>query len=293
MKIALASALLLSIAPLSAVAQDHAGQRAEWNRPQQPFRIAGNLYYVGTSELAAYLITDPAGHVLIDVPLAESAPRIAANIEALGFKVRDIRRLLVNHAHWDHADGLAAFKRLSGATLWASAADRATLESGRATDRDDLPQLAPVKVDRILRGGDVVAIGTTRIKAHLTPGHTPGCTSFTLETRDPRISQGRLLKVLLACSMTVAGQRLVNNARYPAAADDFQRSMVRMRSTRPDIFLNFHAGGFDLAAKRARQLDGDAAAFVDPSEWPRRRLQAEQAFQTELARQKAEQPAAR
>lgn len=283
-------ALTLALLPVALSAQDsaanHARQRAAWNQRQAPFRIAGNLYYVGTSELAAYLVTDPAGHVLIDAPLSESVPQVAANIRSLGFRVRDVQRLLNNHAHWDHADGLAAFKQLSGATLWASAGDRATLESGEATDRDDMTPFAPVKVDNVLRDGEVIAVGATRITAHLTPGHTPGCTSFTLVTRDTAIEKGRPLNVLLACSLTVAGQKLVGNDRYLGAVSDFRQSIDRLATIKPDIFLNFHASGFDLAEKRKRQLDGDAAAFVDPGEWPRRRIAANEAFEAELVRQK-------
>ncbi|PCD02980.1 subclass B3 metallo-beta-lactamase [Sphingomonas spermidinifaciens] len=272
---------------LLALATLQSDQRTEWNRPQTPFRIAGNLYYVGTSELAAYLVTDPNGHVLIDGALSESVPQIRANIEALGFRPRDVKRLLVNHAHWDHADGLAALKAATGAPLWASAADRRTLETGRAIDRDDLPPFAPVKVDRVLKDGEVVSVGATRITTLATPGHTPGCTSFTTTVRDPAIGRGRPLKVLLACSLTVADQQLVGSRRYPNAAADFRRSFARLAPMRPDIFVNFHASGFDLAAKRARQAGGDAAAFVDPGEWPRRLAATKAAFEKELARQTA------
>ncbi|WP_315759932.1 subclass B3 metallo-beta-lactamase [Sphingomonas sp. Y38-1Y] len=279
--------LLAATVTLAPQSSEHARQRAEWNRPQAPFRIAGNLYYVGTSELAAYLVTDPKGHVLIDGALAESAPQIERNVAALGFRMRDVRRLLINHAHWDHADGLAALKAASGAPLWASAADQRTLETGRATDRSDMTPFAPVKVDHVLKDGEVVAVGATRITTLATPGHTPGCTSFRLTVRDPKIGRGRPLDVLLACSLTVAGQPLVGNRRYPTAAADFRRSLDRLAPLRPDIFVNFHASGFDLAEKRARQVKGNAGAFVDRGEWPRRQVVMRRAFETEFARQRA------
>lgn len=274
----------LALLALAALESD---QRGEWNRPQAPFRIAGNLYYVGTSELAAYLLTDLKGHVLIDGALSEGVPQIRANIATLGFRERDVKRLLINHAHWDHADGLAGLKTATGAQLWASGADRRTLETGRATDRDDLTPFAPVKVDHALKDGEVVQVGATRIATLATPGHTAGCTSFTTTVRDPAIARGRPLKVLLACSLSVADQRLVGNTRYPNAAADFRRSFARLAPMRPDIFVNFHASAFDLAAKRARQVRGNAAAFVDPGEWPRRLAASKAAFEKEYARQRA------
>lgn len=264
-----------------------AKQRAEWNRPVAPFRIVGNVHYVGTAELGAYLITGPKGHILIDGAMAESAPQIAANIRALGFRTQDVRILLNNHAHWDHADGLAALKAMTGAKLLAARADIPALQTGKATDRTDLGGFAPVKVDAPLADGQVVALGPTRITAHLTPGHTPGCTSFTMQVRDPKVEGGRPLNVLMACSLTVAGQKLVGNPLYPRAAADFRASFAKLARVKADVFLNFHTGFFGLTAKRARQQAGDAAAFVDPAETPRQIADARAAFEKDYARQLA------
>lgn len=253
-------------------------QRVEWNRPFEPFRIADNVHYVGTVGVAAYLITDPTGHVLIDGGLPESAPLIAASIRQLGFRVEDIRYLLINHAHFDHSGGLAELKRLSGAELVASAGDRADLESGLVAGRPQLPAAPPVRVDRIVGDGETLILGDVRLTAHLTPGHTRGCTSWSLRTAERAF--------LFACSLTVAGQNLVDDPTYPAAAADFARTFDRLRQIRADVFLGFHPDLFDLEAKRARQRSGDEAAFQDPGELPRQVARAHSAFEIELAAQR-------
>jgi metallo-beta-lactamase class B len=280
--------LLISFSALAATAAlgqsaEFRAQRAEWNRPMEPFRIAGNVHYVGTEGLSAFLITDPKGHILIDGAMEESAAQIAANIRRLGFRMEDVRYLLVNHAHWDHAGGLAELKRLSGAKLLASAGDKPELESGRIPYRSDIPATTPVKVDGIIRDGQRIKLGGTTLVTLLTPGHTRGCTSWTMRTREGR----RPLDILFACSLTVAGQPLVNDARYPQAAADFRRTFARLKRLRADVFLNFHPSFFDLEIKRRRQRAGNATAFVDPGELARRVQRAEADFAAELARQRA------
>ncbi len=282
----IAAAFLLAGAAGSAPAQlspEFVRQRAEWNRPMEPFRIAGNVYYVGTAGLSAFLITDPAGHILIDGAMEESAAQIASNIRLLGFRPGDVKILLVNHAHWDHSGGLADLKRLTRARLLASAGDRPELESGRSSYRDDLAPAAPVKVDGLIRDGEPVKVGRTILITHLTPGHTKGCTSWTLRTRH----EGRPLDILFACSLTVAGQPLVADRRYPNAAADFRSTFAKLKRLKADIFLNFHPEFFDMAAKRRRQSAGEANAFIDAAELPRQIERAEAAFAAELSRQKA------
>jgi metallo-beta-lactamase class B len=264
--------------PTAAPAQD-AEQRVEWNRPAEPFRIAPDVYYVGTAGLAAYLIAGRNGHVLIDGGLPESAPLIAANIRALGFELKDVRTLLINHAHFDHSGGLAELKRLTGAKLVASRGDLADLESGKVAGRPELPAGPPVKVDRVIGEGATVATTAGRLTAYLTPGHTRGCTSWLLQTKTARI--------LFACSLTVAGQKLLDDPFYPQAAADSRRTFAKLRRLKADIFLNFHPEFFDLAGKRARQRAGDPKAFRDPAELARQTARAEAAFNKELARQQA------
>lgn len=270
------AALLVSPAVL---AQD---QRAEWNRPTAPFRIAGNVHYVGTEALGAFLITTPDGHVLIDGALPESADQIAANIRRLGFRVEDVKYLLISHAHVDHAGGLARLKALSDARLLASVGDAPELESGKIAYRDswDFPA---VKVDRIIGDGESFRIGGTTLTAHVTPGHTKGCTSWSARVAH----QKRPLDILFACSLTVAGQPLVNDKGYPGAAADFRASFAKLKRLRADIFVTFHSGFFDMEEKRKRLAAGETGAFIDPSELSRRVATAEAAFEKELARQQA------
>lgn len=279
---ALIGAALAAATP--AMAQtDWAPVRAEWNQPVAPFRILGNVHYVGTAGISAYLITSPKGHILIDGAMEESAAQIAANIEKLGFKLTDVKILLINHAHFDHSGGLAELKRRTGAKLLASAADKPGLEAGKLDYRPDLPGAAPVRVDGVLADGEQINLGGNMLTVHLTPGHTKGCTSWTM--RVP--SGGDSLTVLFACSLGVADQPLMPGHGYDAAASDFRATFAKLKTMQADVFLGFHPAQFDLAEKRAKLEAGDAEAFVDPGELKRRVDAAEAAFETELAKQKA------
>lgn len=256
-----------------------ADQRIEWNRPHAPFRLIGNVYYVGTQGLSAFLITGPRGHVLIDGGLPESAPLIAANIRRLGFRLRDIKYLLINHSHFDHAGGLAELKRLTGAALVASAGEQGDLLAGRTIGRASLASFPPVTVDRIVHDGDTLALGPIKLTAYLTPGHTRGGVSWLTATDGKR--------VLFATSLTVAGQRLIGDPDYPDAAQDFTKTFARLRALKADVFLNFHPEFFDLNAKRTAQLKGNANAFVDPDELPRQLDRAERDFRETLAAERS------
>ena len=273
------------VTPGSAAAAQDGEQRREWNQPAAPFRIVDNVHYVGTRGLAAYLITDPRGHVLIDGGLPESATLIAANISKLGYRLEDVRHLLINHAHLDHSGGLAELKRLSGARLVASAGDRADLESGRVAGRPELGAAPPVRVDRIVADGAQLRAGRSVLTAHLTPGHTRGCTSWSLKTRSATI--------LFACSLTPAGQNLIDDPSYPGAAADFRATFAKLRAMKADVFLNFHPEFFDLDGKRARQRAGQSEAFIDRHELQRQVARAERGFADELARQRAARAPAR
>jgi len=273
---------VLAVLFLSAAAAQAADHPANWSRPTAPFRIVGNVYYVGTEGLSAFLVTGPAGHVLIDGGLPSSASLIADSIRRLGFDPRDVKLLLINHAHFDHAGGLAELKRLTGAQLAASAGDKADLEAGRTGGRPDLEGFPPAKVERTIRDGEEVRVGPVALTAVLTPGHTAGATSWTT------VADGK--RVIFASSITVAGQKLVANPAYPAAAADFRRTFARLRREKADIFLNYHAEAFGLAGKRQRQAAGDADAFVDPGELPRQVAGAERQFEAELARQAERAP---
>ncbi|OYX39066.1 MULTISPECIES: subclass B3 metallo-beta-lactamase [unclassified Sphingomonas] len=276
MRLILWLALAALAIPTRATAQD-AQQRIEWNRPFAPFNIVDNVHYVGTKGLSAFLITGPNGHILIDGGLPESAPLIAANIKALGFRLQDVKYLLINHTHFDHAGGLAELKRLTGAKVVASAAQQADLESGKTIGRPGLAPFPPVRVDRIVHNGDLLVLGPITLLAIASPGHTRGGVSWLL------VNTG--LRVMFATSLTVAGQNLVNDPVYPRAAADFRKTFARLRAQKADVFVNFHPDFFNLAEKRAAQRGGKANAFIDPGELQRQIDSAEVAFQQELARQ--------
>ena len=185
---------------------DGFARSGRWNEPFAPFTIIGNIHYVGTVGVSAFLITTPDGHILIDGILAQSVPQIIRNIKTLGFDIRDVKFLLNSHAHIDHAGGLAGLQRASGATMIASAADRPTLEAGAIGfgPTKDMP-FPPIRVDRVVGDGGRVTLGGISLTAHLTPGHTQGCTSWSMPVKG---ADGALHTAIFHCSSTVAGQSL-------------------------------------------------------------------------------------
>jgi len=257
---------------------------AHWNDPFTPFQVIGNIYYVGTSGVSSWLITTPRGHFLLDGGLPQSSPQILANIAALGFDIRDVKFLLNSHAHFDHAGGLAALQRASGATMVASAADRRVLETGQVTYGPTADIIVPpVHVDRVVGDDDTLSLGGVTLTAHMMPGHTPGCTGWSMDVHD---TDGQRYHVFFHCSTTTGGQSLAPES-YPGMIDAYRRTFDYVRTVQADIFLAPHANFFNLQAKRARQVAGDTKAFVDPTEIGRFNAQSEREFNTELARQKA------
>ena len=258
--------------------------RPEWIAPQAPFRIVGDTYYVGTKDLAVYLIASPQGDVLIDGALVQTVPQVEKNIAALGFRLSDIKLILNTHAHYDHAAGIAQLKKDSGAKFDASAADRPILESGTISFGPTAStHYPPVTVDHVVKDGETVGIGNIRLTAHLTPGHTPGCTSWTW----PVTEDGMTYRVIDICSVTVAGNPLVNNAAYPRIVEDYRASIAKLQSLHADVFLAPHAGFYDPQGKVARRVAGKPNPFIDPTELQNFMAQARAAFETELARQRA------
>lgn len=229
-----------------------------WNQPVEPLRIHGNLYYVGASDIASYLVTTPAGHILIDGGFQETVPIITSGIEKLGFRLEEVEILLHSHAHFDHVAGLAELKRLTGARLLASRRDAPVLESGGLGDPllGDSAPFPAVDVDRLLDDGDTVELGGQVLTARVTAGHTQGCTTWVMEI------EGRL--AVSICSVTVLpGLRFSDPPTYPGVAADYRRTFEVLESLPAEIFLASHASFFDLAGKRAR-LDEEANPFVDP-----------------------------
>ncbi len=256
-----------------------------WNRPHEPFRILGNLYYVGAAGVSSFLIATPQGDILLDGGLAETAPQIESNVAKLGFRMRDVKYLLNSHAHYDHCGGLAALKRASGAKMVASEGDAATLRSGLQLSYgkgQSETRFPAVKVDRVLRDGDTVSLGNVTLTAHLTPGHTKGCTSWTMPVADG----AKEYNVVFDCSTTVAGNQLVDNHKYPLILNDYEHSFEILRSLPCDIFLAPHPEFFHMDQKLQKLKAGNKNAFVDREELKRFVAQSEQDFREELARQR-------
>lgn len=254
-----------------------------WNEPFEPFTIIGNIHYVGTEGISAFLITTPRGHILIDGILAQSVPQIIANIRALGFNIRDVKYLLNSHAHIDHAGGLAGLQRASGAKMVASAADRPTLEAGAIGfgPTKDMP-FPPIRVDRVIGEGDTVTLGGVTLIAHLTPGHTAGCTSWSMAVRG---ADRKPHTAFFHCSTSVAGQSLVPES-WPGMVASYRATFAKVRAFKADVFLGPHENFFDLDGKRARQLAGDADAFVDANALQIFNGEMERAFDEELEQQR-------
>ena len=285
------------LAPMLLAAAVHAqpppGMPAEWTTPIAPFRIAGNLYYVGSKDLASYLIVTPKGDILINSSLENSVPLIRSSVEQLGFRFKDIKILLISHAHGDHDAGSAEVIKETGAKYMVMDADVAVVESGGAKDFAYPTMLyPPVKVDRVLYDGDEVNIGKTVLVAHKTSGHTRGCTTWTLQVKQG----GRPLNVVIVGSWNVnPGFRLVDHpgqpASYPGIAEEYRRTFKVLRGLPCDIFLGAHGSYFDMLAKLDRIKSGATDnVWIDPQGYQAAVAQHEQAFQTELKRQENGSP---
>lgn len=259
---------------------------AAWTTQVTPFRIAGNLYYVGSEDLAAYLIATPQGEILINSNLASSPKQIRASVEKLGFRWADVKILLVSHAHFDHCAGSAEIVRETGARYEVMAEDVATVESGGREDfaygKDKTMGFAPAHVDRALHDGDTVTLGGSTLTAHKTAGHTRGTTTWTMDVKDG----GRTLHAVIVGSPNVnPGYKLVGNAAYPQIAADYAQGFEVLKRLPCDLFLGAHGGYFDLAEKYARLQKGDKDAFIDPAGYKAYVAERERAFREELARQ--------
>ncbi|MGH9354224.1 MAG: subclass B3 metallo-beta-lactamase [Terriglobia bacterium] len=262
------------------------------NGPQKPFRVIGNVYYVGDSDVTSFLIVTPKGDILIDGGYVATAPRIEQNIRKLGFRLKDVRILLNTHAHFDHAGGLAQLKRDTGAEFEAMAGDAPILAHGGRGDFyfGDKMTFPPVKPDRILHDGDVVTLGGQTLRAILTAGHTKGCTTWTWNTE----ANGRLYHVVDVCSTTVLpGYRLVNNPTYPRIAQDYAATFRRLKSLPCDVFLGAHGGFFSMQEKLARLRQGVIQGqnpFIDPEGYRRYVSASEAQFEEKLKGQEEFQP---
>lgn len=271
-----ALALVLSLLPAPQASQ----QFREWNQAVEPVRVAGPLYYVGPANITSLLISTPAGLVLIDGGLEQTAPIILENIRKLGFRAEDVRLILCTHAHTDHAGGLARLKAVTGARLYAGEADVESLARGGRGDfafGDTLPFPA-VKADRGVRDGEEFVFGGLRIRAVGTPGHTKGCTSWAFTIDDG----GTTRRVVMIGGTSAPSYRLVGNPLYPTIASDFGTTFTRLRALGADIVFEGHGFTFDLEARRLGKRP-----FVDPPAYLQAVERAEAAFRKQLAEQQA------
>lgn len=280
-------ALLVSLAAASGAHAELEEPFATWNQPVPPFTVAGNVHYVGARDIAAFLITSSEGHVLLDGGFAQTAPQILRNVETLGFHAKDVRYVLNSHAHVDHAGGLGALREATGAPLLASSGDAPLLRAGGEEGDPDLLRFEPVAVDRVIEEGATVAIGGTTLTAHVTGGHTPGCTTWTTKVTDA----GRTLDVVFLCSVSALPEMdlLRDDALYPGGrAAVFARSFEALEKLPCDLFLAPHASFFAMDEKlEERARGGKGNPFVDPEALRRHLAGKRQAFEELLASQRA------
>jgi metallo-beta-lactamase class B len=292
MKRFIVSLILLLTGSSLVHAQADAASRS-WNRPVEPYRIAGNVYYVGASDVTSFLITTPAGHVLLDGGFVETAPRIEANITKLGFKLEDVKVLLSSHAHFDHAGGLAELKRATGAKFEASEKEAPLLARGGHGDFlfGDKQPFPPVQADRILHDGDTVTLGGTTLTAHLTPGHTMGNTTWTMKAKDG----DRTYDIVFAPSTTILpGVSLTKNATYPEIAEDYAKTFRVLKSLPCDVFLASHASFYNGLDKAERLRKGAKEnPFVDPQGYRDYVARMEKKYEEQLQKERGAPPKGR
>jgi metallo-beta-lactamase class B len=263
--------LLLTAAVMFAQAQ-----QVDWNKPFPAHKVIGNVYFVGTDALGSFLITTPEGHILINSDFESTVPIIRASVEKLGFKFSDIKILLGSHAHGDHMDADALVKEYTGAKVMAMEQDVPALKKM-------MPGGKPHPIDRVLKDGDEVKLGGTTLVAHLTAGHTKGCTTWTLKTREG----DKTYDVVILGSIGVnPGYILVNNKDYPQIADDYVRSFKVLRALPCDVFLGSHGSFYNLPEKYAKLDKGGPNPFIDPQGYQDHLDRQEKAFLAKLNEQK-------
>jgi len=288
--------LAAALVAVAAAGAGYAQQRVQlqitnkdWEKPFPGFKIVGNLYYVGTYDLAAYLISTNDGLILINSGAVGSYPLMKASIEQLGFKLSDIKIITSTHGHWDHVGDLAEFQKVSKARVLMSERDAPVLESGGNLDYRR-PQgrgiiYDPIKVDQRLKDGDKFRLGTTEITAIATPGHTPGATSFSFPVQDG----GRTYNVLLANMPGINdGVKLLGSPGYPTIVQDFRTTIQRLKGMNPDLWVSSHAGQFNL---HQVYRPGDAynpARFGDLAAFKAKLTGYEKAYNDQLAMERAE-----
>ena len=281
----LIATFLFVLNPYPAFAQADDASRA-MNQPVKPYRVIANIYYVGASDVSSFLITTPDGHILLDSGFIETVPQIKRNLAQLGFRLEDIKILLNSHAHYDHAGGFAELKRLTGAKLMTSEGDIPLLAAGGKGDPNfgDRFSFEPVKPDRVLRDGDKVELGGVTMVARMTPGHTKGCTSWTMKIKDGE----RQYDVVFVGSTSAPGYKLVNNAGYPGIVADYEKTFRLLKSLPCDVFLAAHGQFYNMLEKAKLAEQGKTPnPFIDPEGYRRYLDASEKSFRKLLASQSA------
>jgi metallo-beta-lactamase class B len=278
-------AVVLSFTSFSVTAQKVKEPKTteEWTRAYQPFRIAGNLYYVGTYDLACYLITTPQGNILINTGLAASATQIKTNIETLGFRFVDTKILLTTQAHYDHMGAMADIKKMTGAQLMVDAKETDVLVTGGSADYElgkYGTSFKPVKPDRLLQDGDTIQLGNMQLLMLHHPGHTKGSCSFLFTLRDDQQSY----RVLIANLPTIVTEKpLESITTYPGIAADYAFTFNAMKNISFDIWLASHASQFKLHNKHQPGDAYNPAAFKDQAGYDKAISDLQQQYETKVA----------
>jgi len=269
--------LALALFPITAFSQP-----AGWNDPFPAHRVMDNVYFVGTKELASFLITTPQGHILMNSNYETSVPLIRASVEKLGFKFSDIKILISGHAHPDHVEGDAMVKELTGAQVVVGRLDAPATKEFRPGGKEH-------PIDRMVDEGDKVTLGGTTLTAHVLPGHTKGCLAWTMDLQE----SGKTYHALVECSLNGQFLQYVGNTDYPTIVEDMRTTYKKARELPADVFLSSHASFYGLAAKYAKletRREGDPNPFVDPKGYQAHVDEYEKSFEAALTRQLTEGP---
>ncbi len=267
-----------------------------WTTSVPPFRIADNLYYVGSQDLASYLVVTPKGNILINANLATSPPQIRASVEKLGFRWQDIVILLNSQAHYDHMAGAAEVLRATGAKNMVMDGDVSVVETGARTDflapSPNVPDFPPAHVDRVLHDLDTVSLGGVTLTAHKTAGHTRGCTTWSLRAHLPGEPAGTIRNIVIVGGTGFWSEYHFvatpgHPVSYPGIVQDFQRTFAVLSGLPCDVFLGAHGGYFDMLEKLKRYTRDGPRVFIDPYRYHAFVAQAEAKFAQALRSQQA------
>ena len=272
----------------NAARQDAAPNDPDWTRPFPPFRIIGNIYWVGSYDLSTYLITTPQGNILINTGVGDTAQQIKASVEKLGFKITDTKILTATHGHFDHVAGMAALKKMTGAKLVISERDKDLLETGGKADFrfGNVPgaRFEPVQVDQTFKDGETISLGGTVLTAHLNAGHTKGATSFTLNVPEG----GKTYRVVIANMGSInPGVKVSGMPGYPDIAQDYANTFLAQKDMKIDVWLASHASQFRLHDKYKPGDPYNPERFVDPAGFLASVQRLEKAYLDQLASERA------